>query len=326
MRRRQFITLLGGAAAAWPLAARAQQSATPVVGFLSGTSPETSRDNVDAFQRGMSEAGYRDHQNVAFEYRWAEGRPDRLTGLVADLVRSHVNVIVASGSTEAVAAKAVTATIPMVFFSGGDPVNLGLVASLNRPGGNLTGVSGLTHALGPKQLELLHELVPKASVIAVLINPTAVSTKFDTREIEDAARTIGQRIHFLSASTEGEIDTAFATLVQRQAGAILIDAGSFFGSRRNQLVALAAHHAVPAFYSGRAFTAAGGLASYGPSLTDGLRQVGVYTGRVLKGEKPADLPVVQPTRFEFVINLKTAKALGLAIPPALLARADEVIE
>jgi putative ABC transport system substrate-binding protein len=281
---------------------------------------------VDAFQRGLSESGYVDRQNVSIEYRWAEGRADRLTVLATDLVRSHVNVIVAFGSTEAVAARAVTATIPIVFFSGGDPVMLGLVASLNRPGGNITGVSGLTHPLGPKQLELLRELVPNASVIAVLINPTGVSTTLDTRDLEDAARAIGQRIHFVSASTEAEIDAAFANLVQQRAGAVLVDAGSFFGSRSTQLVSLAAQHAVPAIYSSSRFTAVGGLASYGPNLADGLRQTGIYTARILRGEKPADMPVMQPTKFELVINLKTAKALGLTVPLTLQYAADEVIE
>jgi putative ABC transport system substrate-binding protein len=329
MIRREFITLLGGAAAPsilWPLAARAQQPAMPVVGFLNGQSPELTRELVGAVLRGLGEAGYVDRQSVAIEYRWAEGRADRLTALAADLVRSHVNLIVAFGATEAVAARTVAAATPIVFFSGGDPVNLGLVASLNRPGGNVTGVSGLSHALGPKQLELLRELVPKASVIAILINPTSVNTKSDTSDLEDAASAIGQRIHFLSASTQDEIDTAFATLVQAQDSAVLVDAGSFFGSRRNQLVALAAHYAVPAVYSSRQYSAVGGLASYGPSLTDGYRQVGVYAGRVLKGEKPSDLPVLQPTKFEMVINLKTAKTLGLTVPPILLALANEVIE
>jgi putative ABC transport system substrate-binding protein len=330
MRRREFIAGLGGAAssAAWPLVARAQQAAMPVIGSLSSQSLETSRERVKAFHRGLAETGYVEGRDVAVEYRWAEGQNDRLPALAADLVRHGMAVIVAMGTTPgALALKAATQTIPIVFLIGPDPVEAGLVASLNRPGGNLTGVTVSNVEVIAKRLELLHELVPSAKSIAFLVNPTnSAATTAETGELQAAARVLGLDLLPLNASTPGEIEVAFANLAVRRAGAILVSGESFFASQVDQVIALAARHAVPAIYGNRAFTAAGGLMSYGTNSRDSDRQVGVYTGRILKGEKPADLPVQQATRVELAINMKTAKALGLTFPITLLGRADEVIE
>jgi putative ABC transport system substrate-binding protein len=327
MRRRKFVALLGGAMAAWPLAARAQQKAMPVIGVLGTGSPSASSGPMDAFRQGLSEAGYVEGQNLAIEYRWAEGNYDRLPALAADLVGRKVDLIMASSPPSALAAKSATSTIPIVFRGGGDPVGGGLVASLARPGGNLTGVSFIPNELTAKRLELLSELVPQAGVIALLVNPTnAANTERVIRDVQEAARTKGLQLHVLKASSESEIDTAFASLVQLHAGALVVGADPFLSGRREQLVALASRHAVPAIYAWREFAASGGLISYGASLTAAYRLVGTYAGKVLKGAKPADLPVQQPTTFELVINRKAAKALGLEVPPALVARADEVIE
>jgi putative ABC transport system substrate-binding protein len=328
MKRRDLIIALGGALA-WPLAARAQQKAMPVVGFLStgNASPGLGAPLVAAFRQGLSETGYVEGQNVAIEYRWAEGHYDRLPALAADLVGRKVDVIVSTGGTPgALAAKNATSTIPIVVRAGADPVGAGLVASLARPGGNLTGVSMLIDELTPKRLELLSELVPQAKVIALLVNPKNPATEHVMRDVQEAARVKGLRLPILKANSESEIDAAFATLVQLQAGALVVAADPFLSSRREQLVALATRYAVPAIYAWREFAEAGGLISYGSSLTTAFRQLGNYAGKILKGAKPADLPVQQSTRFELVINLKTAKARGLTIPQSLLLRADEVIQ
>ena len=325
MRRREFITLLGGAAA-WPLAARAQRPTLPVIGFLNGTSPEGYGRFLLAFRQGLSETGYVEGRNVLFEYRWAEGHYDRLPVLVADLISSRVTVIAATTTPANLIAKTATTTIPIVFTTSSDPVDLGLVASLSRPGGNVTGVVTLNVELASKRLEQLHELVPSTSVIALLINPTNPNVKNELNDLQGSAHTIGHQLLVLEARTEDEIDMAFASFVQQQARALLVNTDAFFFSKRNQLIALAKRYAVPAIFDRREFTELGGLMSYGGSVTDVYRLAGIYTGRIIKGEKPADLPVQQSTKVELVINLKTAKALGLTFPISLLGRADEVIE
>ena len=326
MRRRDFIRLLGGAAVTWPLAARSQQQAMPVIGFLHGTSAEMRRAEVTAFHRGLSDTSYVEGQNVAVEYRWAEGRYDRLPALAADLVDRQVSVIAAFGTAAALVAKATTTTIPIVFLVGGDPIALGLVVSLSRPGGSITGVTPLNDDLAPKLLEWLHELVPKAAIIGYLVNPKNATSDNLSRQVRVAERTIGQRVHILNVSSENDFEPAFATLDQIRAGGLCVQGDTFFNSRREQLVALAAHHSIPTVYAFRDYTAAGGLMSYGTSLRDAYRQVGVYVGRILNGEKPADLPVQLSVKVELAINMSTAKALGLTFPLSLLGRADEVIE
>jgi putative ABC transport system substrate-binding protein len=327
MKRRDFITLLGGAAAAWSVAARAQQSAMPVIGFLSTASSGLFASRVSAFRQGLSEMGYVEGRNVAIEYRWAESRNDRLPALAADLAGRKVNVIVTGGGTPAAqAAKAATTTIPVVFLIGNDPVQMGLIASLNRPGGNITGVTSLGGEIGPKRLELLHEVAPAATSIALLVNPNNPAAEAQSTELQPAARTLGVQLHVLRAGAERDFDAAFASLLQLRAGGLVIGADAVFNTRSEQLAALTLHHAVPAIFQFREFAAAGGLMSYGDSSTEPYRQVGLYTGRILKGDKPADLPVQQSTKVELIINLKTAKTLGLNVPITLLGRADEVIE
>jgi putative ABC transport system substrate-binding protein len=325
MRRRNFIALLGGAAVAWPLAARAQQSAMPVIGFLRSASLTDNAHLVAAFRRGLMEVGFIEGRNVAVEYRSAEDHLDRLPGLAADLIGRQVAVIVANHNA-ALAAKAATNTVPIVFATGGDPVKDGLVASLNRPGGNVTGVIFITSELGTKRLELLRQLVPKAATIGMIAGPHTPDTEAERSEVLAAAQAIGQQLLLADVESAQDIETAFATFVQRGVGAVFMGTGAFTNSHRERLAALAAKHRLPAIFSLREYAVGGGLMSYGTSITDGYRQAGIYTGRVLKGEKPADLPVMQSTKFELVINLRTAKALALDIPANLLALADEVIE
>jgi putative ABC transport system substrate-binding protein len=324
MRRRDFITIIGSTAA-WPFAAHAQQQPVPVVGFLRSASRAGSIYLVTAFRQGLKEAGFVEGQNVAIEYRWADHQHDRLPALVADLIRRPVAVIVGN-TPPALAAKAATTTVPIVFATGSDPVRDGLVDSLNRPGGNVTGVVFFFAVLGAKRLELLRQLMPKSTTVAMLVNPNSPNTEAERKDVQAAALAIGQQLVIRDVSSEHGIETAFATFVQRKAGALLAGSGAFLNSYRERVVALAARHGMPAVYAQREAAVAGGLMSYGPSITDAYRQAGRYAGRILKGEKPADLPVIRSTKFEFVINLNTAKALGLEIPPTLLALADEVIE
>jgi putative ABC transport system substrate-binding protein len=327
MQRRKFIGLMGGAAVGWPFVARAQQPAVPVIGFLGAPSSVSYVSNVAAIRRGLNEAGYVEGLNVSIEYRWADGQYDRLPALASELVVKGVAAIVTiGGAPSVVAAKLATSTIPIVFTMTADPVQLGLVASLNRPGGNITGVAILGVALEAKRLEMLHELVPKAKLIAVLVNPKNPQVEIQTNELAAASRTAGQEVVVLRASNNPEIDAAFATLADRGAGAVIIGQDTFFTSQTAQFAALAKRYAIPAISPWREHTTAGILMSYGASLTDAYRQAGFYTGRILKGEKPPDLPILQPTKFELVINLKTARTLGLTVPPTLLTEADEVIE
>jgi putative ABC transport system substrate-binding protein len=328
IKRREFISLLGGVAAIWPVAARARQPAMPVIGYLSSRSPDDTRHLLAAFLGGLNEgSGYVEGQNVTIEYRWALGQYDRLPALAAELVRRPVAVIATTGGEPAArAAKAATSTIPIVFLIGSDPVALGLVASYSRPSGNATGMNILTVSLEAKRLGLLHELVPQAATIGVLVNPKFQPADHQLRDLQQAAPPIGLQIYVLRASTDSELDVAFETVTQQHIAALAVTADPFFDTRRDKLVALAASHAVPTIYQFREYTTAGGLMSYGNDLIDAYRQAGVYTGRILKGANPADLPVLQPTKFEFVINLKTAKALGLSVPTSMQQLADEVIE
>ena len=325
MRRRDFIKIVAGSAATWPLTTYAQEPAMPVVGFINPASANDYARQVAAFREGLAETGYIEGRNVAIEYRWAEGQNDRLPALAADLVRRQVAVIAAGAAPAALAAKAATTTIPIVFEGGMDPVGVGLVARLDRPGGNVTGVTQLNVEVAAKRLELLHELVPKANVMALLINPTDAG-KGEQTDMQAAARRLGVDLHVLNASTERDFDAIFANPAQLRAGGLVIGSGAFFVARQEQLAALAVRHAVPAVFENRQFVVAGGLMSYGGSLTDAYRMTGVYTGRILKGEKPGDLPVQRGTKVELYINLKSAKALGLTVPPTMQARADEMIE
>jgi putative ABC transport system substrate-binding protein len=327
IKRREFITLLGGAAAAWPLAARAQQPAMPVIGFINAASPHSYARPLSAFLKGLGETGYVEGHNVAIEYRWGEGRSDRLPALAADLIHNQVAVIAATSTPAALAAKAANTTIPIVFETGSDPVRIGLVASLARPGGNVTGVTQTNVEITPKRLELLHELLPAASVMALLVNPTdPTQAETTTRDVQGAARTLGLELHVLNASSERDFDGVFAKLIELRAGGLVIGAEALFTSHSEQLAALTVHHQMPTIYKGREFAAAGGLMSYGSDIRESYRLAGIYTGRVLKGEKPADLPVQQATKIELYINFKTAKEFGITVPLPLSGRADEVIE
>jgi len=327
MKRRDFITLLGSAAAVWPLAARAQQPAMPVIGYLGAQSPAAFASRVRAFREGLGETGYAEGRNVAIEFRWAEGQHDRLPALAADLIGRQVAVIVApGGAPAAIAAKSATTTIPIVFEMGADPIAIGLVSSLNRPGGNLTGVSSLNVEVTPKRLEILHEAVPTAAVVAVLVNPTSPTTDSQLKNLQAAAGALGLQLHVLHASTERDFDSVFETLLQLRAGALVVASDTFFATHAEQLAALAVRHAVPAIHQSRDFTTAGGLMSYAGSFLESHRQAGVYTGRILKGATPADLPVQQVTKVELFINLKAAKTLGVTFPLSLVGRADAVIE
>jgi putative ABC transport system substrate-binding protein len=327
MRRRELLSLLGGVAAVWPLAARAQQPALPVIGFLHVESPQNYARELEAFLKGLSENGYVEGHNVAIEYRWADGQNDRLPAMVADLVHRQVAVIAATSTPAALVAKAATTTIPIVFETGSDPIRVGLVPSLNRPGGNVTGVTQANIEVAPKRLEFLHELLPAAKVVTLLVNPENPSiVEAQVNEIGSAAHALGLDLHILNVSTEHDFDAIFANLAELRAGGLVISSDPLFTGRSEQLAALAARHAVPAVYKGREFAVAGGLLSYGASVADTYRLAGTYVGRILKGEKPADLPVQQPTKVELIINLKAAKALGITFPLTLLGRADEVIE
>jgi putative tryptophan/tyrosine transport system substrate-binding protein len=327
MKRREFITLLGGGAAAWPLAARAQQPGMPVIGFLDSKSPDDSAHMVAAFRRGLNESTFIEGQNVTIEFRWARNQYDQLPVLAADLVRRRVDVIAATGGPAALAAKAASATIPIVFRLAADPIAAGLVASLSRPGGNVTGVTSLNLEVGPKRLEFLHELVPTATIMAALVNPTnPTNAEILSRDLQATARLLGLQLHLLHASSDADIDAVFATLTELRAAGLVIGTDALFTSREEKLAALGLRYGIPTIYQWREFVAAGGLVSYGGSFADSYRLAGVYTGRILKGEKPADLPVQQATKLELFINLKTAKALGITVPPTLLALADEVIQ
>ena len=327
MRRREFIGLIGGVAATWPLAARAQQPAMPVIGFINSASAQSYTRQLAAFLKGLSEAGYVEDQNVSIEYRWAEGRHDRLPALVADLVQRRVTVIAATGTPAALAAKAANTTIPIVFETGADPIKIGLVADLSRPGGQVTGVSQTSVELAPKRLQLLHELIPTASVMALFVDPAdGTLAEVYSRDVQAAARILGVELHILNVGNDRDLDGAFAKLIQLRAGGLVISGGAFFRGRNAQVAALTLHHMVPAIFADREFAAAGGLLSYGAAIADAYRLAGHYTGRILKGDKPADLPVQMATKVELYINLKTAKALGLNIPNTLIGRADEVIE
>jgi putative ABC transport system substrate-binding protein len=327
IRRREFITLLGATAGAWPLAARAQQPAMPVIGYLGAQSAAAFASRIAAFRQGLGETGYAEGRNVAIEFRWAEGRHDRLPGLAADLVAHQVAVIVApGGAPAAIAAKTATTSIPIVFEMGADPIAIGLVASLNRPGGNLTGVSSLNVEVTPKRLEILHEAIPTGAVVAILLNPTSPTADSQLKQLQEAARTLALQLHILHASTEGDFDKVFATLLQLRPKGLVVASDTFFATHSEQLAALTARHALPAIHQSRDFALAGGLMSYGGSFVESHRQAGVYTGRILKGDKPADLPVQQVTKVELLINLKTAKTLGVTFPLALSGRADQIIE
>jgi putative ABC transport system substrate-binding protein len=327
MRRREFISLLGGATAAWPLAARAQQAAMPVVGFVSSLASDTDAGRTAAFRAGLAETGFVEGRNVAIEFRWADGHFERLPTMFIELVRRPVSVIfTGGGDVTALNAKGATTTIPIVFQTGGDPVAAGLVSSFNHPGGNVTGMTTISGELGIKLFELLRELVPTATAIGMVVNPNNPYSKRSAADVEKAARAVGQQVHVMQASDEQEIETAFLALARLKVGGLLVTSDPIFLTQSNQFVALAAHYALPATYYAREFVAAGGLMSYGASFPDVYHQAGIYVGRILKGEKPGDLPIQQPTKFELVINLKTAKALGLIVTPTLLARADEVIE
>jgi putative ABC transport system substrate-binding protein len=327
MRRREFITLVAGTAATWPMAVRAQQSTLPIIGFLHGATAKSYAPMTAAFRKSLGESGYVEGQNVTIEYRWAEGQYGLLPELAVDLVRRQASVIFTGGGSDpCLAAKAATSKIPIVFANGTDPVEMGLVASLDRPGGNVTGITFLVNTLGPKEFEVLHELVPNVALVAVLINPKIATAASQLKDLQDTARTFGQQLHVFHASTQSEIETIFTSLAQLQLGGLVIGADAFFFSRRDQFVGLATRYSIPTVYPWREAPAAGGLASYGASLTDAYRLAGIYTGRILKGEKPANLPVQESTQTELVINLKTAKALGINVPNTLIGRADELIE